>query len=80
VLHLVNLTAAGSQAPLHELVPVGPLQVRLPASVAQGRTRARSLVSGIDPEVAADADGISFTVPAVLDHEVIVLEPAESAG
>ena len=74
ILHLVNLTSAGTwRAPVHELIPVGPLKVRvkLDTDVA-GRNRKRLVARGdvgIDP-----ADGwASFEVPSLLDHEVVVI-------
>lgn len=75
VLHLVNLTAAGSgRAPLDELMEAGPLSIRawLPQGVSG--TRARLLVAGRSAPVEVK-DGWSWleTGP-VLDHEVVVIE------
>jgi hypothetical protein len=74
ILHLVNLTSAGTwRQPIHELIPVGPLQVRvkLPTDVF-GKT-ARLLVAG-NAVVPVTADGWShFEVESILDHEVIVI-------
>ncbi len=75
ILHLVNLTSAGTwRAPVEELIPVGPLHVslRLPDDV-RGRTL-RLLVSGEKPRFKAAAGWHRFTVTSVLDHEVAVIE------
>lgn len=74
VLHLVNLTSAGTwRAPVDELIAVGPLavHVHIPADIA-GQS-VRLLVA--DETVAAQvADGWAhFTVTAVRDHEVAVI-------
>ena len=74
ILHLVNLTSAGAwRQPVYELIPVGPLQVRikLPADV-RGK-RARLLVSG--NQIAAHTTGgwIHLAVHTILDHEVLLI-------
>ena len=73
VLHLVNLTATG-HVPMHELIPVGPLQVsiELPQGIA-GRS-ARTLVQGEPVAVQQENNWARVTIPAILDHEVVVLE------
>ena len=74
VLHLVNLTSAATwRAPLDELIPVGPLgvRVRLPQGVA-GRS-ATMLVSGGSPAVSRSGGFAEFEVKTVLDHEVVVI-------
>jgi len=74
ILHLVNLTSAGTwRAPIDELIPVGPLQVRvkLPQG-ALGRS-ARLLVSAGTVSVAVRQGWVEFEVKSVLDHEVVVI-------
>lgn len=74
VLHLVNLTSAGTwRAPLDELIPVGPLQVsiKLPAGV-NGKSL-RLLVSGQKLPAAVSKGWCQFEVRSVLDHEVVVI-------
>jgi hypothetical protein len=74
ILHLVNLTSAGTwRAPMDELIPVGPLQVRvkLPEGVA-GRS-AKLLVSAGSTPVASRQGWAELSVKSILDHEVIVL-------
>ena len=74
ILHLVNLTnAATARAPVHELIPVGPLTARVKLVADVPGRRAKRLVAReeapIDP-----ADGwASVKVPTLLDHEVVVI-------
>jgi len=74
ILHLVNLTSAGTwRQPVHELIPVGPLQVRvkLPADV-RGQ-RVRLLTSGKTVAASLTAGWGRFEVKSILDHEVVVI-------
>jgi hypothetical protein len=75
ILHVVNLTGAGAwRAPVHELIPVGPLEIRfrLPEGVP-GR-RARLLVSRRDAAVSPQSGWAAVEVASITGHEVIVLE------
>jgi len=75
ILHLVNLTSAGTwRAPVHELIPIGPLQVR--ARLPQGtRPKAlKQLVSGENGTAAVENGWAKFEVKSVLDHEVVAIE------
>jgi hypothetical protein len=75
ILHLVNLTSAATwRAPLDELIPIGPLQikVRLPADVQS--VRARTLVGGEAIAATVQAGWAGFEIKSVLDHEVVVIE------
>ncbi|MGC8639085.1 MAG: alpha-amylase family protein [Isosphaeraceae bacterium] len=74
ILHLVNLTnAATARAPVHELIPVGPLtiRVRLEADVS-GRS-AKQLVVREPTAIEAAGGWVSFHVSTILDHEVVVI-------
>jgi hypothetical protein len=74
ILHLVNLTNEGTwRAPVEELIPVGPIEVRLkfPEDV-RGR-RAQYLVSNAKPAVAVRQGWAVIEVKTVLDHEVVVI-------
>jgi hypothetical protein len=74
VLHLVNLTSAGTwRAPVEELIRVGPLsvRVRLPAGVRGNRTQ--FLVSKRSAKAAVKNGWTRFDVPTILDHEVAVI-------
>jgi hypothetical protein len=77
VLHLINLSHPGTwRSPLHELIPVGPLEVavKLPAqATGDAGVTARCLVSEqtLNPEVE---DGWArFEVAWISDHEVVVI-------
>ena len=73
VLHLVNLTSAGTwRTPVHELIPIGPLRVavRLPAGL---KGSVVSLVSGqVVPATVAEG-WVRFEVGTIADHDVLVL-------
>jgi hypothetical protein len=75
VLHLVNLSSAGmGRGPVDELLPVGPLcvRVRLPEDVRISRVKL--LVSEQKPSHTLEKGEAVFQLPSLLDHEVIVLE------
>jgi hypothetical protein len=75
IVHLVNLTSAGAwRAPVHELVPVGPLQVGVKLPPGVPGTRARLLVAGTSTAAAARAGWSRFEVKTIVDHEVVVIE------
>jgi hypothetical protein len=74
ILHVVNLSHPGAwRPPLHELVAIGPLRVRvkLPADVA-GRS-ARLLVADATAALGVEDGWASVELPTVVDHEVVVL-------
>jgi hypothetical protein len=74
ILHLVNLVSAGTwRAPIDELIPIGPLQVRvkLPGDV-KGRS-AQFLVSGTKSPAAVKDGWAAFDVKSISDHEVVVI-------
>jgi hypothetical protein len=73
ILHLVNLTSAATwRAPIHELIPVGPLtvKVRLPRGVGGG---VKQLVSGRSAAAKVANGWAEFRVESILDHEVAVI-------
>ena len=74
VLHLVNLTSAGTwRAPVDELIRVGPLgvRVRLPAGVRGHRIQ--FLVSKHSAKAVVKNGWTHFELPTILDHEVVVI-------
>ncbi len=74
ILHLVNLTNENTwRQPLDELIPIGPLKikVKLPADV--GGQRLRSLVSGQPVRSRLSAGWCQFEVTSILDHEVVLI-------
>jgi Hypothetical glycosyl hydrolase 6 len=74
ILHVVNLTNSGTwRSPIDELIPVGPLKVRvkLPQSV-EGRSAKLLVSTGTTP--ASPRQGwVEFELKSVLDHEVVVI-------
>jgi hypothetical protein len=74
ILHLVNLISAGTwKGPIDELIPIGPLHVRvkLPTDV-KGRA-AQLLVAGGATAVRVKDGWATFDVKSVVDHEVVVI-------
>jgi hypothetical protein len=74
ILHIVNLISAGTwRGPIDELIPIGPLQikVKLPNGVT-GRS-AQFLVSGARKPVAVRDGWATFDLKAVSDHEVVAI-------
>jgi hypothetical protein len=74
ILHLVNLTSAATwRAPLDELIPVGPLRVRVRLPRDARPSAARFLVSTTRPRLTLTPGWAAFELPAILDHEVVVI-------
>jgi hypothetical protein len=76
VLHMVNLTSAGTwRTPVEELIPVGSLSVRvkLPEGVA-GKRLLLAVSGGSATPVRRQGGWAQFEVKSILDHEVAVLE------
>ena len=75
ILHVVNLTSAGAwRAPVHELIPVGPIEVRLRVPAGVGGRKARLLVAGVSRRALRQRGWAVVEISSVLDHEVLVLE------
>lgn len=75
ILHLVNLTNAGTwRAPVDELMPIGPLDIRIRVRKGISPRTSKLLVAGKESSFTADGEWIAMNLPSVLDHEVIVLE------
>jgi len=75
ILHLVNLTSAGTwRAPVHELIPVGPLRVRVRPPKGFAPARLTLLVAGGTQPAPLENVWVAFQLPSVLDHEVVLLE------
>jgi hypothetical protein len=75
VLHVVNLTSAGSwRAPVDELIPVGPVRVRvrMPGGF-RARTVALRVAGGTEPATVRDGI-VEARLRSVLDHELVVIE------
>ena len=75
VLHMVNLTSAGTwRIPVEELVPVGPLTVRVKLPEGVSGRRLLLAVSGETAPVSRQGGWAQFEVKSILDHEIAVLE------
>jgi hypothetical protein len=75
ILHLVNLTnQAAWRSPMDELIPVGPIPVRvqLPPDV-HGR-HAEGLVSAARLAISVQQQWASLEVKSISDHEVLLIE------
>ena len=74
ILHLVNLTNEGTwRGPLDELIPIGPIQVKVKVPQDVHGRSAEFLVSEAKPKPALQQGWVSFEVKSILDHEVIVI-------
>jgi hypothetical protein len=74
LLHLVNLTNAGTwRQPVDELIPIGPLHVRLRLPEGVRGRKGRLLVADKTLAVTVAKDWSHFVLPSLLDHELVVL-------
>jgi hypothetical protein len=74
ILHLVNLTSAGTwRTPVDELIPIGPLSVKLKLPPGISPRKPRLLVSNESVHLALRDQWASFEIKSVLDHEMVVL-------
>lgn len=77
-VHLVNLTnPMMMKGPFRELLPVGPLEVRLRLPEGVRAKKVRLLAAGIEPRAEVAAGRLKVTVPVVTDHEVVAVEGEE---
>jgi hypothetical protein len=74
VLHLVNLTNAGTwRAAVDELIQIGPLKVRVEVPAGVRGDRVRFLVAKRSAKASVKNGSVQFDVPTILDHEVVVI-------
>ncbi|MEO7273697.1 MAG: beta-galactosidase trimerization domain-containing protein, partial [Vicinamibacterales bacterium] len=74
-VHLVNLTnPMMMKGPLREVLPIGPLQVRLRMPAGLRARKVQLLTAGIEPRVQAAGNTIIVTVPSVDVHEVVAID------
>lgn len=74
ILHLVNLTSAGTWwQPVHELISVGPLRVRVKLPPDVRNKRVRLLVSGRKIATTTKAGWSGCEIKSILDHEAVVI-------
>ncbi|PYP76627.1 MAG: Tat pathway signal protein [Gemmatimonadetes bacterium] len=75
VLHVVNLTGAGSwRAPMEEIIPVGPVDVRLRDPARKPSRMVRWRVGGRTERAVAHDGWLRFTLPVVREHELALIE------
>lgn len=75
ILHILNLTnAAAWRAPVHELIPVGPLTVRLRLAPGIEGRNVQFLVAGGSRRAARRNGWVQVEVSSVAAHEVLVFE------
>jgi hypothetical protein len=73
ILHLVNLTSAGTwRQPVHELISIGPLKLRVQRPADVRSKRVRLLVAGKTDAAKTLANWSRMQVQSVLDHEMVV--------
>ena len=74
-VHLVNLTnPMMMKGPLREVIPVGPLTVRVRMPDAARAKEARLLTAGVRAGVRESNGSLTLTVPSVEVHEVIAFD------
>lgn len=74
-VHLVNLTNPMSmKGPYRELIPTGPLSVRVRLPQGKTATKVHLLVAGQSPRVEASGRHLNVIVPSVRDHEVVAID------
>jgi hypothetical protein len=75
ILHVINLTNTGTwRAPVDELIPVGPIKIRLAGPATTRLKDARLLVAERKIAPSVHSGWASLTLASILDHEVIVWE------
>lgn len=74
ILHLTNLTSASTwRQPVHELIPIGPVSVRIKLEKGVKGQNLKLLVSN-DKLSSSVKDGWSeFEIRSILNHEVVVI-------
>ena len=74
ILHLVNLTNAGTwRAPIDELIPIGPLEVKVHIPDALRSRTAKLQVAGTTMGLTVGDQWAVFTIPSILDHELVLI-------
>jgi hypothetical protein len=74
-VHLVNLTnPMMMKGPIRELIPVGPLELRVRLPDETRPRRVHLLATGKSPKVVHSGWHLTFTVPSILDHEVVAID------
>jgi hypothetical protein len=75
ILHLVNLTSAEAwRPPVHELIPIGPLHIRIGLAGSFQPRKLRTLVSNRELPFQSVGNAAAFVIESVVDHEVVIVE------
>jgi hypothetical protein len=76
-VHLVNMTnPMGMRPNIHELIPSQPQHVEIELPPGKRLVRAHTLVKEGSLAVQQRGNTVSFTVPSVLDYEVVAMDLA----
>ena len=76
-VHLVNLTnPMMMKGPLREVLPVGPLKVRVRLPTGLGARRVQLLTARTSAATTHTDGHVDVTVPSVAVHEVIAIDLA----
>ncbi len=74
ILHIVNLTnTAAWRQPVDEILPIGPLRVKIKLKEKNGGTNVKFLVSGKMTEAEVENGWSIFDIEKITDHEVAVV-------
>jgi hypothetical protein len=74
-VHLVNLTnPMMMKGPLREVIPVGPLRVRIRVPAGARAKSVHLLTAGTAPRVQEDGGVVTVVVPGVDVHEVVAID------
>jgi hypothetical protein len=75
ILHVLNLTSAGTwRAPMHELIAIGPLQIKIRLPEKFQASKFKTLVSTQALDGRVESGWATFELKSILDHEVVVIE------
>ncbi len=75
VLHVINLTSAGTwRAPIHEFIPIGPLQFKVQLPPGVSAKTARTQVANQQLALANEGGAVRFELKSILDHELVIIE------
>lgn len=73
ILHLVNLNNGTWRSPVHELIPIGPLEIEIKIPEGLAGSRVRRLVSVENLQSSRRGNWTGFRLDSLLDHEVVVI-------
>jgi hypothetical protein len=74
-VHLVNLTnPMMMKGPLREVIPVGPLRLRIRVPAGARAKSVHLLTAGTAPRVQEDGGVVTVVVPGVDVHEVVAID------